>query len=164
MTDDRIVNAEDVEWSDVERGDHEFRRKRLGAETAGDDLGCSLYEVPESKQAWLRHSHEGNEEAMFVLDGQGTVSLGPDAEERDLSAGDYVALPRGADGTHAIEGGEGGLRYLMVSTMNEPDITVYPDDDKVGLYGGSPPGGDKAERTLSTYLDLNADVPYWDDE
>lgn len=162
-TDEQVVNVEDVDWTDIDHGDHEFRRKQLGAATAGDELGCSLYELPEGKQAWLRHYHEGNEEAIFVLSGTGTVSLGPDAEEHDLSAGEYVGLPRGEDGAHAIEGGEGGLRYLMVSTMNEPDITVYPDDDKVGLYGGSPPGGDKAERTLSTYLDRDAEVPYWDD-
>lgn len=164
MTDDRLVDAGEMEWTDLDHGDNEFRRKRLGAETAGDELGCSLYELPEGKQAWLRHYHEGNEEAIFVLSGTGTVSLGPDAEERELSAGDFVALPRGEAGTHAVEGGEGGLRYLMVSTMNEPDITVYPDDGKVGLYGGSAPGGEKSERTLSTYLDPDAEVPYWDEE
>ncbi|SFS08306.1 Uncharacterized conserved protein, cupin superfamily [Halomicrobium zhouii] len=164
MSDDQLVDEADLEWSDVEHGDHEFRRKQLGAATAGDELGCSLYELPEGKQDWLRHYHEGNEEALFVLSGTGTISLGPDAEEHDLSAGDYVALPRGEAGTHAIEGGEGGLRYLMMSTMNEPDITVYPDDDKVGLYAGSAPGGAKDERTLSTYLDRNAEVAYWDEE
>ena len=163
MSGDRIVHTDDLDWTDTEHGDHEFRRKQLGAAAGSEELGCSLYEVPEGKRAWLRHYHEGNEEAIFVLDGEGTVSLGPDAEEHELSAGDFVALPRGEDGAHAIEG-EGGLRYLMVSTMNEPDITVYPDDDTVGLYAGSPPGGDKAERTLSTYLDSDAEVPYWDEE
>lgn len=164
MPDERIVNAEDMQWNDVERGDHEFRRKQLGAATAGDELGCSLYEVPEGKQAWLRHYHEGNAETIYVLSGRGTISLGPEAEEHELSAGDFVALPRGEAGTHAIEGGESGLRYLMVSTMNEPDITVYPNDDMVGLYAGSPPGGDKEKRSLSTYLDIDAKVPYWDEE
>lgn len=164
MTEDQIVDTDDLDWSDTERGDHEFRRKQLGAAAGSEELGCSLYEVPEGKYAWLRHYHEGNEEAIFVLSGTGTVSLGPDAAEHEISAGDYVAFPRGEAGTHAVEGGEGGLRYLMVSTMNEPDITVYPDDDKVGLYAGSPPGGDKNERTLSTYLDRDAEVSYWDEE
>ena len=164
MSDERIVDEADLEWRELVRGDHEFRRKQLGAETAGDELGCSLYEVPDGKRAWLRHYHEGNAEAIFVLDGTGTVTLGPEGDEHDLSAGDYVALPVGEEGTHAIEGGDGGLRYLMVSTMDEPDITVYPDDDKVGLYAGSPPGGDEAERSLSRFLDIDAEVPYWDEE
>lgn len=164
MSDERIVDEGEIEWSETQHGNHEFRRKQLAAETVGSELGCSLYEVPEGKRAWLRHYHEGNEEAIFVLGGEGTVSLGPDGEEHQLSGGEYVALPRGEQGEHEIVGGDGGLRYLMVSTMNEPDITVYPDDDKVGLYAGTPPGGDKDERSLSTFLDRHADVPYWDDE
>lgn len=164
MADERVVDEAAVEWSEYDHGDHEFRRKQLTADTPAAELGCSLYEIPEGKQAWLRHYHEGNEEAVFVLDGEGTVRLGPDTTERRLSAGDFVALPRGEAGTHAVEGGEGGLRYLMVSTMNDPDVTVYPDDDKVGLYGGAAPGGDETERSLSTYLDRDAEVPYWDDE
>jgi hypothetical protein len=51
----------------------------------------------------------------------------------------------------------------MVSTMEEPDITVYPDREMVGLYAGSPPGGEKADRTLSTYLDITAEKAYWDE-
>jgi uncharacterized cupin superfamily protein len=164
MSGDHIVHEADRSWSDTDHGDHVFRRKQLGDAAGSEELGCSLYEVPEGKRAWLRHYHEGNEEAVFVLDGRGTIALGPEAEEHELSAGDYVALPRGEEGAHEIVGGEGGLRYLMVSTMTEPDITVYPDDDKVGLYGGSPPGGDKDSRTLSSYLDRDAEVPYWDEE
>lgn len=164
MSGDHVVDEGDLSWTDTERGDHEFRRKRLGAAAGSEKLGCSLYEVSGGKRAWLRHYHVGNEEALFVLDGGGTIALGPDAEEQEISAGDYVALPRGEDGAHEIVGGESGLRYLMVSTMNEPDITVYPDDDKVGLYGGSAPGGDRDERTLSTYFDRDAEETYWDGE
>jgi uncharacterized cupin superfamily protein len=164
MTEDLAVNEDELDWTHVERGDHEFRRKQLGEATAGKDIGCSLYELPEGKRGWKRHYHTGNEEAIFVLDGQGTLYLGPDAEPRELTTGDFVALPADERGAHDVEGGEGGLRYLMVSTMNDPDITVYPDDDSVGLYAGSPPGGDKDERSLSKFLDVNAEVEYWDDE
>lgn len=164
MPDDLIVNEDDVDWTDFEHGDHEFRGKRFAKVTDGEDLGCSMYEVAEGKRAWKRHYHAGNEEAIFVLDGQGTLYLGPEAEEHELTAGDYVALPADERGTHDIEGGDGGVRYLMFSTMNDPDITVYPDDDSVGLYSGSPPGGDKDERTLSKYLDIDAEVSYWDEE
>ncbi len=164
MTDDQHVDEADVDWTEYDHGNHAFRRKRLGAAAGGEELGCSLYEVPDGKRTWLRHYHTGNGEAMFVLDGEGTLFLGPDAEERALTAGDYVALPAGERGTHAVEGGEGGLRYLVASTMREPDVTMYPDDGKVGLYAGSPPGGDRSTRTLSKYLDVDAEVPYWDDE
>lgn len=164
MTDEQVVSVDALDWTDVDHGERAFRRKQLGEATAGEDLGCSLYELDEGKRAWLRHYHTGNEEAIFVLDGEGTLWLGPDETEYDLSAGDYVSLPADERGLHEIGGGEDGLRYLIMSTMNDPDILVYPDDDKVGLYAGSPPGGDKEERILSTFLDVDAEVPYWDDE
>jgi hypothetical protein len=51
----------------------------------------------------------------------------------------------------------------MVSTMTEPEITVYPDSEKFGVYVGSPPGG-RQERTLEGYYDRDSTVDYWDNE
>lgn len=161
---DGPVNAEDLEWTDYEHGDRTFQRKQLGEAAGGEELGASLYSVPPGKRLWLRHYHEGNEEAIFVQEGGGTLWLGPDAVEHELEPGDYVALPAGEESAHEIEAGEDGLRMLMFSTMEAPDITVYPDREMVGLYAGAAPGGDSDERTLSTYLDVNAEREYWDEE
>jgi uncharacterized cupin superfamily protein len=158
----RRVAADDLDWTEYDHGDHRFRRKQLGAAAGSEDLGASRYEVPPGKRTWLAHYHTGNEEAVYVLDGSGTMTLGIDREEHTIGAGDYVALPAGERGYHDVVAGEAGLSLLMVSTMNEPDITVYPDDGKVGLYAGSAPGGEKDERTLSTYLDADAEVEYWE--
>ncbi|MBV0922776.1 cupin domain-containing protein [Halomicroarcula limicola] len=159
---DGPVNADDLEWTTHEHGQRTFKRKQLGAAAGGEELGTSLYEVESGKRLWLRHYHEGNEEALFVLDGGGTLWLGPDSAEHTLESGDYVALPAGEESAHEIEAGEDGLRLLAVSTMEEPDITVYPDREMVGLYAGSAPGGDSDERSLSTYLDRNAEMEYWE--
>jgi hypothetical protein len=56
------------------------------------------------------------------------------------------------------------LRYLCFSTMVEPDVTVYPDSGKVGIFGGAAPGGPKEERTLSKFLRGDAEVGYYDGE
>ena len=160
---DHVVAAADVDWTDHDppRDGHRFRRKQLGAAAEGVELGASLYEVSAGMRTWLPHYHTGNEEAIYVLDGEGTVTLGGERKTYDLSSGDYVALPTGEAGFHDVVAGDETLRYLMVSTMEEPDITVYPDDDRVGLYAGSAPGGDSDERTLSTYLDATAEVDSW---
>lgn len=161
---DHVVSVDALAWDEYDppRDGHRFRRKQVGAVAGAVELGTSLYEVPAGNRTWLPHFHTGNEEAVYVLDGEGTVVLGVDRETREIEAGDYVALPTGEAGYHDVVAGESGLRYLLVSTMREPDITVYPDDDMVGLYAGSAPGGDPDERTLSTYLDANAEVEYWD--
>jgi uncharacterized cupin superfamily protein len=166
VADPPISRASDRDWtqhdySDRGREGHQFGRTQLGQAAGGEQLGASLYEVPSGKRAWLPHYHLGNAEAAYVLTGEGQVSLGVDRTERTISRGDYVALPSGEAGYHDIIAGDDGLRYLLVSTMNEPDVTVYPDDGRVGIYGGSAPGGADDERTVTTYLDADAEVEYW---
>ncbi|NHN60384.1 MULTISPECIES: cupin domain-containing protein [Halorussus] len=160
---DGIVTAADREWSTTERGEHAFRRKQLGDAAGSERLGCSLYEVPPGKEAWPYHWHAGNEEALYVLAGEATLRM-PDGETT-VSAGDYAAFPAGEDGGHALRNdGEEPVRYLVVSTMRDPDVTRYPDSDKVGVFAGAPPGGDSAERDISGYFPADAAVDYWDDE
>ncbi|MCO8266427.1 cupin domain-containing protein [Haloferax prahovense] len=160
------ARAADLDWSESERGDRfAFRRKRLADDAGGRDLGCSLYEVPPGKRPWPTHYHEGNEEALYVLSGTGTLRTRGGAADLDLEPDTYVALPAGADYARQIENdGDEPLRYLALSTMNHPDVTVYPDSDKVGVFCGAPPGGDKNARTLHGYYPRDADVGYWDGE
>ena len=157
-----LVNESDLEWSELERGETRFRRKQLGEAADGDRIGCSLYELPDGKRSWPYHYHTGNEEAIYVLEGDGAIRLG--GEKHDLEAGDYAALPADESGAHrVINDSEGALRYLMFSTMAEPDLTVYPDSGKMGVYAGSPPGG-RDERTLEGYYRIDDDVDYWEGE
>ena len=156
------TNVEELEWSTTERGETSFRRKQLAEAAGGEDLGCSLYELPEGGRSWPYHYHTGNEEALFVLAGEGTLRLG--GERVPLSAGDYVALPADERGAHrVVNDSEGTLRYLVVSTMDEPDVTVYPDSEKIGVFVGSPPGG-RDERSVHGYYRRADAVDYWDDE
>lgn len=163
--DDQIASVDDLDWETEDHGRRSFRRKRLAAAAGGEELGASVYEIEPGQRTWPPHYHTGNEEAIFVLAGEGTLYLGPEAEPHAIEAGDYVALPAREESTHDLEGGgDGPLRVLMTSTMNEPDVTVFPQNDEVGVYAGSPPGGEKGVRTLSKHLDATAEVPYWDED
>lgn len=156
------ISQDDVEWSETEQADTRFRRKELGAAaSAGDpDLGCSLYELPPGATSWPYHYHAGNAEAMYVLAGRGTVRL--DGERHSITAGAYVPFPRGEAGAHrVVNDSDSPLRYLMVSTMEEPDVTVYPEMEKFGVYTGSPPGG-RSARPLAGYYRIEDAVDYWE--
>jgi uncharacterized cupin superfamily protein len=157
------VNVADLEWTDYDHGDRQFRRKQLGAAAGGEALGTSLYQISAGKRTWPPHSHFANEEALFVLDGGGTLFLGEDGDEHTLESGDYVALPTGTEHTHEVEAGEDGLRVLVVSEMNDPDVTYMPTRNALNVFAGSPPGGEASERDFSKLLDLDAEVDYWDD-
>jgi uncharacterized cupin superfamily protein len=159
-----VVQSESIEWNEYEHGERTFRRRQLGAAAGSEALGCSSYRVPPEKATWVRHWHGANEEALYVLEGAGTVRLGADAEEYDIATEDYVALPADERGTHEVTAGAGGLRYLVLSEMVEPEVTCYPDRDMLGIYVGSATGGDPGKRSISTYLDRNAELDYWDDD
>lgn len=156
------VNENDIDWSEIGPEDIGLRRKQLGAAAGGKELGCSLYELPAGERAWPYHYHTGNEEALYVLAGTGKVRLA--GEEHPLSAGDYVALPTGEEGAHRIiNDSDDILQYLVISTMDDPDITVYPDAESFGVYAGSAPGGDKDERILAGYFRNEDGIDYWED-
>jgi len=161
------VNEDDLAWTDVDHGPARFRRKRLasaardGDPAPDDGLGASLYELPAGARAWPYHYHAGNEEAMYVFAGSGQVR-GPE-ETRSLDPGDFVVFPTGPDGAHRVANdGDEVLTYLVVSTMRDPDVTVYPDADAVGVYAGSPPGGD-GDRDVSGYFPRSARIDYWEE-
>ncbi|WP_254537840.1 cupin domain-containing protein [Halomarina litorea] len=144
------TNEADVEPVEHEGVEGRFTQKQLGA-AAGERLGCSLYELPPGCQPWSYHYHAANEEALYVLSGEGTVRL--DGETYRVREGDYVACPADESGAHCVvNDSDDPLRYLAVSTMRDPDVTMHPDIGKVGVYVGSPPGSE-AERAFSEFFD-----------
>ena len=127
------------------------RWTRLARAAGGSELGCTLEEVAPGGSPARYHYHTGNEEAMFVLSGRGRLRT-PDGEH-SIRAGDYAAFPVGEGGAHAVENtGEEPLRCLFLSTMNEPDVVVYPDDGEVRVVAGDLSGEvtvDREEPTVS---------------
>jgi len=156
-----VVHEDDLDWHEHEHGESTFRRKHLSTPTDAADLGASLYELPPGKRSWPYHYHTANEEAVYVLAGEG-VLRGPDGEA-PIEAGDFVSLPADESGGHQIHNdGDEPLRFLMVSTMNDPDVTVYPEMDKIGVFAGSPPGS-RDERSVHGFYDREDTVDYWEE-
>lgn len=170
---DPVVSASDLDWDEYDHGGRRFRRKQLGVAAGGEELGTSLYELDPGKRTWPRHYHAGNEEAIYVLGGELTLYLerGADGDtddravtEHDLEPGDYVALPAGPDHAHEVEArGDETARFLVISTMNEPDLSVLVERDAAMLFAGGAPGN-YDDRYISRTVDLEAEADYWDDE
>lgn len=129
----QIRNVQDLDPVDQSHGERfASRRKRLGAAAGGKQIGCSWYEIPAGKSAFPHHAHYVNEEAFYVLEGQGELRLGD--QKFEIIAGDYVACPAGPDSAHSIRNtGTGPLRYLGLSTGHAADIITYPDSQKVAM-------------------------------
>ena len=127
-----IVNIDDPNWTG---GDEDGGRwKRLGQMAGGTHLGCTLEEIQPGGQPARYHYHLTNEEALYVIEGEGTLRT--PKGETPVKSGDYVAFPVGKSGTHAVENtSDAPLRCLLFSTKREPEVTVYPDHEE--LYIGT---------------------------
>jgi uncharacterized cupin superfamily protein len=118
----------------LDQGNFAFKRKRLGADVGSKGLGTSWFELPAGKKAFPFHFHLANEEALFVLEGEGVLRSGPDGkDEHLLRPGDYVSFPPGPPGHQVINRSSAPLRFLAFSTLLEPEVAVYPDSKKIGF-------------------------------
>ena len=159
-----VTNESELRWAEHSHGEKfGYRRKSLGSAAGGEKLGCSLYEVEPGLRAWPYHYHGANEEAIYVLEGSGTLRMG--GGEIPLEKGDYATFPASAVAAHQLINTSGEiLRYLCFSTMAEPDAMVYPDSGKVGIFVGAAPGGPNEKRVLSGFFKEEDGVDYYEGE
>ena len=132
-----IVHTQDAPR--VERSPHEsFQCAWLGLtpDLPGRKLGAGLFCVQPGLSAVPHHRHHGNDEAIYVLRGNGTLRL--DQEQHQIGPGDYVALPARGPAHRLTNTGSEPLEYLCFSTMQSPEVVDYPDSGKVGCYSRQP--------------------------
>lgn len=158
-----IANAEELDWQSGGNGDRfAYQRKWFTPRVGAQKLGCSIYRIAPGKTAFPHHRHFANEESIYILEGKGRLRL--DDAEYQVGAGDYIALLPEGPAHQLIGGDEGDLVYLCLSTMIHPDITQYPDSQKVAMFAGSGPGGDKSMRSLNAVFRSDSEVDYYDGE
>jgi uncharacterized cupin superfamily protein len=128
-----------------------------GRARVGEAIGSrgSVYELPPGESPWPYHYELGDEEWMIVLDGRVEVRT-PDGE-RELGPGDVVCFLEGPEGAHKmVNRADEAAHVLMLSTRRWPAVAVYPDSQKVGVFGDDPGARIMARR--------ESDVDYWDGE
>ena len=108
------------------------RATRVGERAGAEFLGASVYELKPSEEM-VFHYHVQREELLIVLSGHLSLRTAKGWEE--LPEGEVVAFPRGERGAHGYRNdGDDPARILMVSEMNGPNISVYPDTNQVGIF------------------------------
>lgn len=159
-----VVNVSEVEPFETSKGSKfALKVKRLGSNTGATGVGCNWFEVPPGKTAFPFHFHCGIEEALFVLEGTGTLRVG-DARVK-VEAGDWVSLPPGPEHAHQLlNSGTGPLRYLCLSDKTRADVVGYPDSKKIGALAG--PGGfdPSTPPWVRAIVKEDAQVDYYDGE
>lgn len=134
----------------------EFDYSRLGERIGAEELGATVYELSPGMRMCPYHAHFGNEELLIVL--RGTPTLRTEHGEQLLEPGDTAAFARGS-AHQVINRSEGVVRYLMLSTMLAPDVSLFPDTGKVVVVTDIPPGR-QGERTIAALLQGDAHVEW----
>lgn len=107
---------------------------RVGETLGAARWGCTVYELPPG-QASSYHWHAGEEEWLLVLAGSPTLRT-PEGTQV-LRPWDLAVFPRGEEGAHQLRNEtDGPVRAAFFSTLSDPEVAVYPDEGKVGVFAG----------------------------
>ena len=130
-----------------------FRRKFIPFGAANNTL-VSVYEIPPGKAAYPYHYHHKNEETFYVISGEGVLKT-PEGE-RKVSAGEMLFFPAGPAGAHKLTNisGTENLVYIDFDVVHDIDVTIYPDSDRIGIWGMG----------INKIYPQSADVDYYDGE
>lgn len=114
---------------------YEYTRRDFIPRGEASQCVVSVYEIPPGKSAFPYHYHHKNEETFYILTGKGRLKT-PEGE-RDVSAGDLLFFPANASGAHKLTNTSSSetLVYLDFDTANDLDAAVYPDSNKIGIWG-----------------------------
>ena len=154
-----IINLDSIEKESIGNGGVFSAKIGKISETFGmKGIGCKLVELEPGEKAWPYHLHYGHEEMFVILEGAGTLRY--DGAKYEVKSGDVVYAPPGEETAHQIINTSSGiLRYLALSTKENPETCYYPDSGKYASYVWDEDG------QRSVFIGHESDAkPYYDGE
>jgi uncharacterized cupin superfamily protein len=97
---------------------------RLSSLVGLSRVGVSRVRVPPGKESFVYHSHQREEEWIYVLSGRGLAEIGD--EELEVSAGDFMGFPAPQVAHHLRNPYEEDLVYLVGGEALDVDIADFP--------------------------------------
>ena len=84
----------------------------------------SIARVPAGKESFVYHSHQHEEEWLYILSGRGIAEI--DGEELEVGPGDFMAFPTPSVPHHLKNPFDEELAYLMGGENREFDVADFP--------------------------------------
>ncbi len=116
--------------------------KSLGDEVGLKNIGIHLISIAPGDKSTEFHTHRYEEEAIYVLSGQGTEVIG-EATHR-IGAGDFIGFTAAGVAHETVNDGAEPLVCLVIDQRLAQDVVDYPHKGK-RLYRNS------GERNLVDY-------------
>lgn len=133
---------------------YEYYKRELVPKGSAQQCAISVYEIPAGKSAYPYHYHTKNEEAFYIIKGNGILKT--PTGDKDVSAGDFIFFPANEKGAHKLINisQTDTLVYIDFDTHNEIDVAFYPDSGKIGIWG----------KNINQLFKISQQVEYFDGE
>lgn len=134
-----VIPINELAGTDVKEGNADYLYKPIVAPQDAAAVQChiAVIEIMPGKQSFPYHYHDTDEEAFYIIRGQGTLRT-PQGKI-PVKGGDCILLPPGPDNAHSISNTSDSekLVYIDFDTHNLPEITHFPDTGKIEVLGAS---------------------------
>lgn len=84
----------------------------------------TLARMPPGKESFVYHSHEHDEEFLYILSGRGRAEIGEDTVE--VGPGDFMGFPAPGVAHHLTNPYDEDLVYLMGGERSGLDVGYFP--------------------------------------
>ena len=108
--------------------------RALGRAAGLQRTALTLARVPPGRESFIYHSHERDEEFLFILSGRGRAEI--DGEIIEVGPGDFMGFPTPSVAHHLSNPYEVDLVYLMGGEHSSFDIGNFPRVGKRVIFDG----------------------------
>ena len=123
-TADEIAAAPEVNVRHPWNENSDVHIRPLSAGAGLSRVVLSLARVPPGKESFVYHSHERDEEFLFILSGRGRAEIGDETFE--VGPGDFMGFTAPGVAHHLTNPYEEDLVYLMGGERSGLDIGHFP--------------------------------------
>jgi len=128
-----IADAPEVNVRHPWNANSDVHIKALSAAAGLSRLILSLARVPPGKESFVYHSHERDEEFLFILSGRGRAEIGD--KVLDVGPGDFMGFMAPGVAHHLTNPHDEDLVYLMGGERSGLDIGHFPRLGRRIIYG-----------------------------
>jgi len=124
-----IVRAADIaahsqEFSHPWNSNSQMHGTQLARSVGLKRTGVNFIRVPAGKESYVYHSHQSEEEWIYVLSGKAIALI--DDVEYEVNAGDFIGFPAPSVAHHMRNPGPAELVYLVGGENRETDVVEFP--------------------------------------
>lgn len=110
----------------------DMRLVPLSDQTGMQRMGVTLGRIPPGKEGFLPHSQVSQEEFIFILEGEGHLTI--DGDVTVVGPGDFAGFPTDGAVHHLENKGSADLVYLMGGERTAAEVARFPTLGKTGFW------------------------------